>query len=235
MLVHAADIGSEALEIEGRLEFPPSGVYPSLTLAPPWICQGFRQVVNATIFREFAITDRAMSWHAYPEAHDSWTCLMASISGTVVVIPDRLAIYRRHGKNTTDPPLTASSGFLSKLSQRLGSHAGHYWSVARVMGEISAYLAKRAESAASLDSSEVLGRAARELDTRSQRLALRGVVQGGASAKERLRAYGKLLRSGGYSRGAPSELSWNAAVKDFVIALLPVSRGDRVFAGELVR
>ena len=115
---HNATVVSEQLEPLGTLEkdAAPQAVNPTLTIEPWKFGLGFTQLFR----RELLVFDHYWTQSAdfyhlgKHEAHDQWFFFLSSCLGIIKYIKEPLALYRRHGANTT--ALADNSGIANKLT-----------------------------------------------------------------------------------------------------------------------
>jgi len=78
-------------------------IYAPLEL-PPWtIVPGFSQMFRRSLLRNLGLYDQSIDIYCPTERmpHDQWFLFMASLFGSIVYVPDRLAQYRQHGSNSS--------------------------------------------------------------------------------------------------------------------------------------
>lgn len=71
---------------------------------PPWtIVPGFSQVFRRSLLSYKDLYEHSVDIYCAEERmpHDQWFLFLASVFGTVVYVPDRLALYRQHGRNSS--------------------------------------------------------------------------------------------------------------------------------------
>ena len=78
-------------------------IYAPLEL-PPWtIVPGFSQVFRRSLLSYLSLYEHSVDVYCPSEKmpHDQWFLFLASVFGTVAYVPDRLALYRQHGRNSS--------------------------------------------------------------------------------------------------------------------------------------
>ncbi len=109
MVVHAAQVVQENLEATGKF-YPQISEYRSIDPLrfDPWhVYPGFAMVFRSHLM---ALADYKLRPQPVIPGepgfmpHDRWVYLLAGVSGKIVLLPETLAIYRRHESNATLMP-----------------------------------------------------------------------------------------------------------------------------------
>ena len=221
LVVHSAILGDRDLAQIGRLDTPAAGLYPRLTLPPDWVCQGFRQVIRRSLLIDLPFDDRSMAWHAYPDAHDTWACLIASVTGPVLVLDDPLVIYRRHGGNATEGDGLAPVSLAERARATVRDNSKHYAEISVMYRTIADYLEDRANGRLAPERRDQLRSASTRIADYADRLAARARVNHKTPLARRVGAFASIARSGAYLPGATWGFGMSGAIKDLVRVVFP--------------
>ena len=137
MACHRAMVVDDDLKCTGRVIGVHTGVAEKLLQSPyhTWRCAyGFTQTFRRELTNELPTQSRAF------EPHDQWTFLLACAIGQVLLLPDVLALYRRHENNVSVLP--HETEVLNRLPTR-GIH-DHFGSAAVAMKRMEVYLTREA-------------------------------------------------------------------------------------------
>jgi len=221
LVVHGSIIGDRALTEIARTNWPKPGLYERLSLPPNWIVHGYRQVVRRLLLNEIPLKDRCIPWIWEPEAHDVWACLIASITGSVAVLDDRLAIYRRHETNTTEGAGLVPKTLLERIAGKIRDNSKEHKENADLYCVISRYLSDRANTQLTPHRRDQFLSASAQIAALGDRFAVRAQINPHHSLGERIRAFSALARSGAYS----SKRGWGFGMAegaiDLIRAILP--------------
>ncbi|HEV2593859.1 MAG TPA: glycosyltransferase [Sphingomicrobium sp.] len=198
LIVHNAIIGDANLNPRGRMHWPKPGLYPRLTLPPDWLVYGFRQVVRRSLFDEISPRNRCLSWIGVPDAHDGWICLIAGVTGSVVVLDDPLAIYRRHEANTTEEFGFARRSILKRARDKIRKSAEVYQRNSAVYASIAECLSGLASAQRKPERRDQFLAASGKVAKLSLVFAARAATIEGRNLRERLGSFWTLTREGAY-------------------------------------
>ncbi|MEO6186412.1 MAG: glycosyltransferase family 2 protein [Steroidobacteraceae bacterium] len=116
LTMHSAAVVDGDLNVIGELRQFGAGrkaVLPPLAIDPlPLMAYGLTLVFRRRLLQ---LVDCAARPHSasFPEqlmSHDEWIFLLASIFGTIAIVPDRLVLYRQHGANVYGEASAPGSG-----------------------------------------------------------------------------------------------------------------------------
>ena len=172
---------------------------------------GFTMVFNARLVLSIPHTDRPV-W-----SHDRWIFILALALGEVVLLPETLASYRRHGANASQlrppPPLAPAT--------ILGGWREGYDEETKVVARIASYLALHARDA-TVPGSGALAAAAQAYARLARHLADRSrFATTDLGRLDRARQWLRLCASGAYASHRKGGLGWRAALKDASCVLIP--------------
>ncbi len=233
LVVHHAFIADEHGSHDGATAHDlPVGTFSALTLPGTWFAAGFTQVFRAELVRQVPLWPRAEIPHdenrempqvaRYP--HDSWVPLLANTLGTILVIKQPLALYRRHGGTITD---IVHQPLLARAKSAAASHAGEYARLSGWYGETARVLDELADLNVAPNIAEKLRSAARLFRQESADLGQRSALHAASTFPDRFRRLSALVRSGAYTRRWT--MTPKSLVKDILRAALPIS--NRASAG----
>lgn len=216
LVVHNATVSDAQLKPIGPLDLGPFGHFPRLSLSPHYLAHGFRMVFRRKPLLDLSMTARQLGWLSYPEAHDNWISLIASLTGSIVSLPESLVYYRRHEHTTTGlrdrNPLVNHRGILR-------NNGLIYQSDSDSFAMFAGYLRRNADESTSSVQKLQLLECADLAALYSSILARRAVVYLGKNAIIRIGAFWSLLSSGAYGSGEGWHLSYRNAAKDFPYCL----------------
>lgn len=221
LIVHGVIVGDEQLHEIGRMEWPKAGEYDRLTLPPDWLVQGFRQVFRRSLLTDMPFSHRHLSWIGEPEAHDAWVCLTGSIMGSVTVLADCLAIYRRHESNTTEIAAFGPRNVLERVRGKIRDNSAKYNEQASVYRAIATFLTTRATPEMAVNNRQALSTASQRMSALSETLETRARITAGCPLRFRVQAFGNLVRSGAYSAQPGWGFGLAEAGVDLVRVFLP--------------
>ncbi|HEY0412885.1 MAG TPA: glycosyltransferase [Allosphingosinicella sp.] len=219
LVAHDATVADEQLTPLRRLyNYPPSRLAKRLELDPDWHCTGFTQLVRGTLLREVPAEPRpTVPWHPWREPHDVWTCILANATGSILLLGEPLALYRRHAATVTDP--AGSPGWADRLKALFKNNGASYRARAGYLRSIAAILRSNSAGAAR-DLASRMNDAADRIDEFAGRNALRAEIYGTPSAARTLRSFSALFARGGYRPGSEWSFGAKGLAKDAAAALL---------------
>lgn len=218
LIVHGAIIGDRDLTEIARTNWPKPGLYGRLSLPPNWLVHGYRQVVRRSLLNEIPLKNRQIPWIGEPEAHDAWACLIASITGSVAVIDDCLAVYRRHESNTTEGVGLIPRTLRERIAGKVRDNSRRYEEQADLYHMVASYLRDRADTQLTSERKNQFLSASMQIAALGDRLATRARINADNRLRERIQAYGTLARSGAYS----SRHGWGFGTAEATIDLIRV-------------
>jgi len=209
--VHGALTVDEHLQPLERARFR-SGILTRAILAGRLsTALGSRMVCRSELLRRLPVEPRPASLDLDRSVapHDEWLLFIASILGEVVILPQRLILYRRHVQ------ATSASG-APPARRRLLTDASHppIAHTAVVAADRAAYLY---ESAARLPNSPVVERlsvGAKRYEALSTRLTERSRLRSQSSARSAWWQFARLASRGAYGRRRKGGLGWLWLVQD---------------------
>ena len=105
MVAHNAEIVDEHLVRSGvrYLSLNRTRICRGRQLPNLWVASGFTMLFRSDLLSGISCDERGPDpgVPASKLAHDVWICRLARIIGDVAIVPDCLALYRRHGATTT--------------------------------------------------------------------------------------------------------------------------------------
>jgi hypothetical protein len=214
---NGTDNGRFTQNIRGQQIFEP------LTL-PPWgVFYGF----SMTFRREMLdlIDSRFRGVHTFdfkgPLSHDLWIYFICSSLGRILVDPQDLAKYRRHGANQT-PNVTGN--ILQTLSAKFGTAAHPELRRDRI-AELRAYGLLQLSHTTTQDRLRVHAQRAAEYWNRIARYEeLRIKAYSHDRASQRALSCATVLFSSGYRAPSAGGLGWRLLVKDTLLGVFQVRR-----------
>ncbi len=227
LVLQKSYICNERLERSDRI-FPnaiPPGRYGKQSQFGFWVWLGFLQTVRATVLESTSRTDRPRNYYPGHKlmSHDKLTCLLANALGGIVVLPEPVALYRRHSNALTGDYVVQT--LRQRLDKALPVGSDHYAFLAEVANETADYLRRLAVDSDPAKASNLMASAA-SFDNLSSIQATRADLYSASNAKMRLRDYARIALSGGYVGLPMISMGWKSAAKDLlrVFGLLGTSR-----------
>jgi glycosyltransferase involved in cell wall biosynthesis len=202
---------------------PPSALVSSHLALPPWMSSyGFTQTFRADLLPAAALWGQ-MKDHYYPDeamGHDLFFFLIASAVGKVCYINDELTEYRLHGRNTVGSGKRTKPGLMERWRYRFEDRSGTYGYLARVApidADLFSHLSKMEAFPKHLRQRSTEAEVAwREL---GPMYADRAQVCS-AHLVDRLVAFVRLCRRGGYSEASFWTFGSKAMIKDLVLGVV---------------
>lgn len=198
---------------------------PHLALPPHWRCAGFTQIFHRDLVEHMPYEEglRARRTSGL-EAHDSWIPMLAAAAGSILLLGDPLALYRRHDDNLSQLFERLPRNRSREAARALRSNAGVYAKHSSYTYMVAGLLEDLATQARDAGLAASLAQAAPNALAYANFLARRAAVYRDRRLHKRLGAITGLLAAGGYSRSRPASLGPRALVKDLAYALLPARR-----------
>ncbi len=216
LVCHSAQILYDSGQLAFRFpDFSKLVVLPQGSCDPLENRPGFSMVLRRSLLSVLPSTGRPERLYG----HDQWAWFLASITGSVVKMPDVLCYYRQHEAN-----LFGVSPDHPSRKYRVVEKSTRYLDLSRAESEVAAFLA------ASTNSLDPRWRAAAEVqvDRLTKRSTLhrqRYFLWEDSSFVARARTFLRLLFSGGYGPDTSrTTLGPKAAPKDLVMGVLGLSR-----------
>lgn len=221
LVAHNAMTVAESGEETGFLSsWPPYAVHPHLSLPANWEAHGIQLVFRSDLITAIPTSGRGLFWtESSRDAHDSWVSLMASVTGSIILTGQPLAIYRRHSANVSNL-LKKPSGLREKLRPILRNNWRAYAFEAAKMILIADDLQERAQVVSVTHLREALQNASAGYERLSQTWDTRAALHREESFRARIGLFMDLLRSGSYSRSGFG-LGQREVYKDIICVCLP--------------
>jgi glycosyltransferase involved in cell wall biosynthesis len=221
LIVHGAIVGDGDLKEIARMDWPKAGLYRRMSLPPDWLIQGFRQVIRRSLLSDIPFENRGIPWIFVPDAHDAWACLIAAVTGSVAVLDDCLAIYRRHDANTTEAVGLVPRSLGQRIKGKVGDNSAQYEQRADLFYKIADYLLDLASSQVTPERNRQFVSASKDVEALGDRFATRAQINAASSLSKRARAYARLARSGAYSTKQKGGFGAAEATIDLIRVALP--------------
>lgn len=225
LVAHHAWMADEHGQSTGRLVYSlPVGTFPSLALPGAWFCAGFMQVFRAELVRDLPLRPRAESPrppepdkpHLVRDSHDTWIPILANVLGSITVLPDALACYRRHGSAVSDLPRFSA---MDKARTAISAHGAEYGRMGQWYEDSAAILTEHARIIGSPEVAAKLRAGAHAFHQESLALRLRSLLHLQRGPARKLELLAGLLKNGAYRRRWT--MSPRSLLKDVSHALLP--------------
>ena len=136
LVAHNAEVVDESLARSGvrYLNVRKKVICSGQRLPNLWVASGFTMMFRADLLSEFPCEERGPDPRVPTSrlAHDVWICRIARIVGDVVILPECLALYRRHGLTTTtflsggNEAVRESRKFVRRVQALSTGGAGNY-------------------------------------------------------------------------------------------------------------
>ena len=103
LIVQSADLVDESLENTGvRLpNFRKRTHCNRNSLGGFWVGHGFSMTFRRELVKSIPWRDRPKEYNGRSLTHDRWICVLANALGDVLLLPDTVALYRRHSDAIT--------------------------------------------------------------------------------------------------------------------------------------
>lgn len=223
LVYHDARIVSDAGEVVGKLHGDAeTRSWEALNGAPWMFSLGFTQVFRRSLVRFDDLWPASLDPNCDGErlAHDQWFFFLASVTGTILYVPDLLADYRQHGANVYGAFASSFRSHLAKEARDPSRAVARRLAAAESRASILEQAAERTEEP--LKSRLLLGREMyREFAERYRR---RASLYRGRSYRDRGRAFQQLIAARAYGRDA-----WRIGPLGFAMDCLLGLTGIRSF------
>ena len=220
MVAHNATMVSPDLKPQ-RLMYAYSRrrLYGSHELEPDWHCVGFTQVIRADLLKRVPTSPRpSIPWHPWKEAHDIWSPILANAVGSILILGEPLALYRRHESTVTQ--VSAEQIPAASLQASLQDNSEIYARRAAYVRQIAAIL-RQNSAAAPDDLAASMRRGAERADQFVGNLEARASIYRESRRGRAALLYARLAGQGGYVGGDLWPFGPKALIKDAVRLLLP--------------
>jgi glycosyltransferase involved in cell wall biosynthesis len=219
---HDAEVVGEAGERLGSLDYLASGpMTPPLSLCPirkMGSPLGFTEVFRRSILEFSDIWKMSLDHNdlAAPMAHDQWVFFIASVFGSIVYIDKALALYRQHGSNLFG--WTHPLGLLYDFPYVLDNPTDDLHALQQAAGRCAEILEKTRSTVTDVWRQRATAGAARyrslaDLFTARKRLYTSELLV------ERVRAFFRIMSTGGYLPKRNWGLGRKALVRDLCLGL----------------
>ena len=217
LAIHSARLWDGKVQ-EERLfpSFPETRVFNAGELNPFAFIPGFALVFRRCVLEFTDNTNRPKRRHH----HDEWVWMLATSAGRVATIAEPLALYRQHSANTVGAPARRKPGGLfGKL--RRAAKAADFAELASREAQCAAVLNSILKEKGDLAFAAQIRSTANKFTFLSATHELRARLYAKpAKLRNKIAAYLRLLRSGGYSAGwGAMRAGWRAAFKDLVFGV----------------
>ncbi|HWE06164.1 MAG TPA: glycosyltransferase [Rhizomicrobium sp.] len=193
---------------------------PRLGLPPHWSCAGFTQVFRRdllTILPDPAA--RALRAKGVRDGHDAWIPTLAAATGSILLIGEALALYRRHGNNVTIAVEQEPRSRPRKIWRALRANGQAHSDEADVASRIAMLLDEASAAAVDARSRAQLTDAAMRLRAFSGANARRARLYSDRNPLRRIGVLKQLLLDGAYRSSPAPSFGPRAFVKDLAYAL----------------
>ena len=230
LVLQNAYICDDALNKSDRI-FPDSirpKAYVERSQAGFWVWPGFLQTFRADLLDEKALTMRPKSYYPGHKkiTHDKLVCLLANAIGDIVVLPEPVALYRRHAAAVTGD--YSPQNLRQRVEKSLPVGGDHYLFLAEVADGTAKYLRQIAETSDRKKSAQ-LKMSADCFQEIASINACRAQLYLSATTTERFKWFVRVMQLGGYWGPSMISLGWKSGVKDLLrmLGLLGRAAPDR--------
>jgi glycosyltransferase involved in cell wall biosynthesis len=222
LILQRAQLADAKLESLGA-PFPDdrrSGYYESNELDLFFEWHGFLQTVRADIFSTFDYNARPINrYRSFDiQSHDQWTCMMSNAVGGVSILPELVALYRRHPKTVTGSYERRKVSLRHRVTSKPSIEQLSWQAI--VCESYASYLALQGAEATDARLAKKLDKARMDYELQSEILRLRAELYQGRSWSSRLSSLWGLVLLGGYLRKSRSSIGAKAFVRDAIHALV---------------
>lgn len=195
-------------------------VVDPLRLDPFWVPSGYTMVFRARLGRDVDWRQRPLSHMVDgPMPHDQWIYFLAIVLGRIVLLPERLALYRQHGANLFGADARATRERVEHAA-RTGATTYEY-SASRAAGYAEFLRALAQDTALSLGTVDLnrLEEGAKWYARLGTRIRSRArLYQPGSSSLSRLRQMARMVGRGDYGSRDQGGLGLLSFAKDAAFA-----------------
>jgi hypothetical protein len=196
---------------------------PRLGLPPHWSCAGFTQVFRRdllTILPESA--GRALRRKGVRDGHDFWIPTLAAATGSILLLGEPLALYRRHGDNVSDAVEQEPRSRPRKMWRALRANGQAYADEAGVASRIAMLLEDTSTAAVDEGARALLADAAMRVRAFAETNLTRSRLYADRHPVRRIGLLKDLLSNGAYRRSPAPSFGSRAFLKDLAYALFPL-------------
>jgi hypothetical protein len=196
---------------------------PRLGLLPHWCCAGFSQIFRRDLLTIVTCSaGRDLRHMSMRHGHDVWIPTLAAATGSTLLLGEPLALYRRHGENSTPIIEHEPRTLQRKLWRALRANGRAYAEEASVSSRVAVLLENISAAAMDERAQVLLADAAVHLYNFSKRNFERSRIYSEKSPFRRLTIIKDLLHSGAYGGSRSSAFGRWAFLKDLAYALFGV-------------
>lgn len=216
LILQNAQICDDSLKRNGRF-FPnmiKPGRYGAMSQFGFWVWPGFLQTVRASLIREHDYDIRPPNHlpGCGRQSHDKWTCMIANGLGGISVLPEVVALYRRHEQALTGD--YARQSIHQRLAKARSTGNQHYRFFSGVAQESASALSTIATRTQNLGWRLGLKEEARGFLELARIQSDRANLYEFERISGRLKAYASIWARGGYVGPAFCALGWRSSIKD---------------------
>jgi glycosyltransferase involved in cell wall biosynthesis len=218
LINHEAHVADDMLRPVGRLyNQRQEQLHHRLSLPPEWFSFGLTQVFCAPLLRDLPMSSRvSFPWHHHREAHDVWVALLANLTGSILLTPEPLVLYRRHEDAAT---ASGHTNLAHRLRDKLRNNGPEYEQRADYLKELATKLRGLAAQAEDRELAEQLQEASERTGRQASFFEQRSGVYRAATLRQATLRLTKLYGSGAYTDG-PWAFGRSRFVKDGALAFL---------------
>lgn len=211
---HEAVVTTSDLTPTGRLyDYPRDRLHRRLELAPEWHPLGFTMLVEGRLIRDVPSGTRpSFPWHKHRAAHDVWAALLANATGSIALLAEPLAYYRRHAATVTADPKSVQA------PPAIQNNGAEFALRRQYLTEVCDLLANAAGAAAD-DLRPLLLDAAQTIGIQAHRFELRHQVYCASDLGERLGSLARLFAGSGYAGREAWPFGARRLLKDLLFAI----------------
>lgn len=175
---------------------------------------------RSTFIRTIDPEERPLASGQVRIGHDHWVTLVCGALGEVKVIPEALALWRRHGSNASEA-VTDGSAQRVRQALALRTEEGSYQEIAGMMRERAGYLASLRPAAQSLGDTASAGleRAVDSHRRHAQAMDRRAVVYGESRRRYRAMLMGRHVLQRDYAVRSRGGLGLASLARDLTLGL----------------
>ncbi|MDT9600137.1 glycosyltransferase [Sphingosinicella rhizophila] len=198
---------------------------PRLTLPPHWASAGFCQIFHRRLIDDVPwVGDAGNGRDGILNTHDRWIPALALATGSVLLLGEALALYRRHDANVSPDTTLEAVSRTGWLMRALGNNGSLYAKQIRETGWTADLLEEAAGRTHDAETKFLLGDAAAKIRIFCGHLAERAGIYRKPRLADRLGHMGRLIAGGGYARSRVCSFGPRAMIKDLAYAALPFRR-----------
>jgi glycosyltransferase involved in cell wall biosynthesis len=200
-----------------------AGYRPRLGLPPHWSCAGFTQIFRSDLLTILpGPAARALRQRGVRDGHDFWIPMLAAATGSILLLGEPLALYRRHGNNVSDAVEEEPRSRPRKVWRALRANGQAYADEASVASRIAGLLEEASAAAVDEGSRALLADAAMHLRAFAETNFKRSRLYADRHPFRRIALLKDLLSDGAYRRSPAPTFGPRAFLKDLAYALFPL-------------